>query len=52
MGKNVGELTYNIKVKFSMWQALKFRVAGIFKNAESFEQVGEVIKITYAKKGN
>ena len=40
----------NIKVKFSFWQALKLRLSGILKNAETFEQVGDVIKITYDKK--
>ena len=50
MAKNVGKVTFDLRVKFSMWQALKIRVSGIFKNAESFDQVGEVIKITYAKK--
>lgn len=40
----------NVKVKFSMWDALKIRVSGIFKNAESFKQVGDVIKVIYKTK--
>ena len=40
----------NIKVKFSIWQALKCRLSGLFKNIETYEQVNNVIKITYIKK--
>jgi hypothetical protein len=42
-----GKIT--VKVNFSLWQAIKLRVSGIFKNAEMYEQVGECIKITYQK---
>ena len=39
--------TLEVQVKFSMWQALKIRISGLFRDIERFEQVGDVIKITY-----
>lgn len=42
--------TLEVKVKFSMWQAFKIRVSGLFKNVKTFDQNGDVIKITYNDK--
>ena len=50
MAQVVDSMLVNLKVRFSFWQALKLRLSGILKNAEMFEQVGEVMKITYIKK--
>ncbi len=41
--------TINVMIKMSLWQAIKIRVSGIFKNAETYEQVGQCIKIKYKK---
>ena len=50
MAQVIDSILVNLKVKFSFWQALKLRLSGILKNAETFEQVGDVTKITYIKK--
>ena len=42
--------TLDVRVKFSMWQAIKIRVSGLFKNIDKFEQAGDVIKITYMQR--
>jgi hypothetical protein len=39
--------TITVNVKMSLWQAIKIRVSGIFKNTETYEQVGNCIKIKY-----
>ena len=39
--------TVVVRIKMSLWQAIKIRVSGIFKNAETYEQVGGFIKIKY-----
>lgn len=44
------EAKINVTVKMSLWQAIKIRISGIFKNAESFEQVGELTQIKYRSK--
>ena len=41
--------TLNVKVRISMWQALKIRISGLFKNIEEYNQFGDVIIITYIK---
>ena len=39
--------TVTVSIKMSLLQAIKIRVSGIFKNAETYEQVGGFIKIKY-----
>ena len=48
MAQNVANI--NVMVKMSLWQAIKIRISGVFKNAESFEQVGDCIQIKYRSK--
>jgi len=37
----------NIKIRMSLWQAIKIRISGIFKNAKNFRQAGDYIIIDY-----
>jgi len=39
----------NFKLNVTLWQAIKIRISGVFKNAESFEQQGQYIVIKYKK---
>ena len=39
--------TITVMMKMSLWQAIKIRISGIFKSAETYEQVGGFIKIKY-----
>ena len=45
------EETIKIKVvpeiKMTLWQAVKIRISGIYKNLEHIEQIGDVLKVTY-----
>lgn len=36
-----------ISLKMSLWEAIKIRMSGIFKNAIAYEQVGNCITIKY-----
>ena len=47
MAKDIDKLVVNMKVSFTMWEALKIRVSGIFKGVAEYKQMGDITQITY-----
>ena len=51
MALNVGNVTVNVKcipeIKISLWDAIKIRISGIYKNIDTITTVGKITKIKY-----
>ena len=44
---DMSDAKINIKIRMSLWQAIKIRISGIFKNVKNFRQAGDYIVIDY-----